>query len=230
MKTIAALIVRMAQENSGWGYCRIQGELRQLGHRVAPSTIAKVLKDNGIKPAPDRPTSWKTFLQAHWGEIAGIDFFTTEVWTPRGLMTYYVLFAIDLKSRKIHFAGATPNPRESFMAQVARNLTDAFGDWLGHLLYHAAEAPAGRAVAAPFWLQSFSPNLPPGVPALPKSHLDGKESMRPIPLFSPLAVQGASHAVRTRVQRSFLRPRSEEHAGRSASHRPISTVNRSKGH
>ncbi len=133
MKAIAALIVRMAQENSSWGYCRIQGELKQLGHRVAPSTIAKVLKDNGIKPAPDRPTSWKTFLQAHWGEIAGIDFFTTEVWTPRGLTTYYVLFAIDLKSRKIHFAGATPNPRESFMAQVARNLTDAFDGLLtGH--------------------------------------------------------------------------------------------------
>ena len=85
MKRIAALIVRMARENSGWGYCRIQGELRKLGHRVATSTIAKVLKDNGIKPAPDRPSSWKTFLQAHWGEIVGMDFFTTEVWTPRGL-------------------------------------------------------------------------------------------------------------------------------------------------
>ena len=133
MKAIAALIVRMAQENSSWGYCRIQGELRQLGHRVAPSTIAKVLKDNGIKPAPDRPTSWKTFLQAHWGEIAGIDFFTTEVWTPCGLKTYYVLFSIDLKSRQVHFAGATPNPCGSFMAQVARNLTDAFDGFLtGH--------------------------------------------------------------------------------------------------
>ncbi len=71
MRTIAGLIVRIAQENSGWGYCRIQGELRKLGHRVAPSKISKVLKDNGIKPAPDRPSSWKTFLQAHWGEIAG---------------------------------------------------------------------------------------------------------------------------------------------------------------
>ena len=133
MKTIAALIVRMALENSGWGYCRIKGELKQLGHRVATSTIAKVLKDNGIKPAPDRPTSWKTFLQAHWGEITGIDFFTTEVWTPRGLTTYYVLFAIDLKSRKVHFAGATPNPSESFMAQIARNLTDVVDGFLrGH--------------------------------------------------------------------------------------------------
>ena len=74
MRTLAELIVRMARENSRWGYCRIQGELKGLGHRVAPSTIAKVLKENGIAPAPDRPSSWRTFLQAHWGEVAGTDF------------------------------------------------------------------------------------------------------------------------------------------------------------
>jgi len=91
MKAIAGLIVRMAQENSNWGYCRIQGELKGLGHRVAPSTIAKVLKENGIQPAPDRPSSWRTFLEAHWGEVAGMDFFTTEVWT--------VLFEAMLEGR-----------------------------------------------------------------------------------------------------------------------------------
>ena len=133
MKSIAELIVRMAQENSRWGYCRIQGELKGLGHRVAPSTIAKVLKENGIQPAPDRPSSWRTFLEAHWGEVAGMDFFTTEVWTVRGLVTYYVLFVIDLRTRRVHFAGATPNPDESFMAQTARNLTDAVDGFLaGH--------------------------------------------------------------------------------------------------
>ena len=88
MKAIAALIVQMARENSGWGYCRIQGELKGIGHVVAPTTIANVLKANGIKLAPDRPSSWKSFLKAHWGEIAGMDFFTTDVWTPLGLKTY----------------------------------------------------------------------------------------------------------------------------------------------
>jgi hypothetical protein len=88
MKAIAALIVRMARENSSWGYCRIQGELKELGHRVAPSTIAGVLKANGIKPAPDRPSSWRVFLKAHWGQVAATDFLSVEVWTPRGLITY----------------------------------------------------------------------------------------------------------------------------------------------
>jgi hypothetical protein len=87
MKEISTLIVRMATENSAWGYTRIQGALKNLGHDVARSTVAKVLKDHGIPPAPDRPSSWRTFLRAHWGEIAGADFFTTEVWTPRSSPT-----------------------------------------------------------------------------------------------------------------------------------------------
>ncbi len=130
MKAIKELIVRMATENSGWGYCRIQGELKGVGHRVASTTIANVLKENGIKPAPDRPSSWRSFLKAHWGQVGATDFFTTEVWTPLGLKTYYVLFVIDLKSRCVHLAGITRNPNEEFMAQVARNLTDVVDGFL----------------------------------------------------------------------------------------------------
>jgi transposase len=74
MKAIKALIVRMAMENSTWGYCRIQGELKEVGHRVASTKVANVLKENGIRPAPDRPSSWRSFLQAHWGQVAGMDF------------------------------------------------------------------------------------------------------------------------------------------------------------
>ena len=65
MKHIKALIVWMATSNSSWGYCRIQGALKNLGHTVSKTTIANTLKENGIKPAPDRPTSWRTFLKAH---------------------------------------------------------------------------------------------------------------------------------------------------------------------
>jgi hypothetical protein len=133
MRGIASLIVRMAPENPSWGYSRIQGELKNLDHCVVRSTVAKVLKDDGIPPAPGRPSSWRTFLRAHWGAIAGADFFTTEVWTSRGLVTYYKLFVLDLKSRRVQIVGSTPNPDAAFMAQAARRLTDAVDGFLaGH--------------------------------------------------------------------------------------------------
>ena len=130
MQEISSLILRMATENPAWGYTRIQGALKNLGHGVARSTVAKVLKANGIPPAPGRPSSWRTFIRAHWGAIAGVDFFTSEVWTPRGLITYYTLFVIDLRSRRVHVAGSTPTPDAWFMAQAARRLTDAVDGFL----------------------------------------------------------------------------------------------------
>jgi len=130
MREISALIVRMATENSGWGYTRIHGALRNLDHRVARSTVATVLKDQGIPPTPGRPSSWRTFLRAHWGAIAGADFFTTEVWTGGGLRTYYTLFVLDLASRRVQVVGSTPNPDAAFMVQAARRLTDTVDGFL----------------------------------------------------------------------------------------------------
>src|SRR5262245_42962261 len=74
---------------------------------------------------PQRPTSWQTFLKAHWGVIAGADFFTTEVWTWRGLVTYYTVFVIDLASRRVGILGSTPHPNGLFMRQVVRMATAA---------------------------------------------------------------------------------------------------------
>jgi transposase InsO family protein len=119
------LVVRMAEENPTWGYTRIQGALKHVGHRVGRSTIARMLKAHGLPPVPERPTSWQTFLQAHWGAIAGADFFATEVWTARGLVTYYTLFAIDLASRRVQILGSTRHPDTLFMQQVARGLVFA---------------------------------------------------------------------------------------------------------
>ena len=94
------------------------------------STIAKTLKEHGIKPAPERPSSWRTFIKSHADVIAAADFFTTEVWTPRGLVTHYTLFVIDIATRAVHIAGTTKNPDAAFMAQVARNLTDCIDGFL----------------------------------------------------------------------------------------------------
>jgi putative transposase len=126
MKTIVDLILRMAHENPSWGYTRIRGALANLGHQVGRGTIANILREHGIEPAPerDRHTRWSTFLKAHWECLAATDFLSVEVYTIKGLVTYYVLFFIDLASRSVHIAGITPHPDNRWMAQIARNVTD----------------------------------------------------------------------------------------------------------
>jgi putative transposase len=122
---IRRLVVRMAEENPTWGYTRIQGALKNVGHRVGRSTIRRILKAAGPPPVPQRPTSWQTFLNAHWGSIAAADFFTTEVWTWQGLVTYYTVFIIDLASRRVQILGSPPHPEALFMQQIVRTLTMA---------------------------------------------------------------------------------------------------------
>lgn len=126
MREISQLIVRMAVDNPGWGYTRIQGALENLNHKVGRGTIANALKANGIEPAPERGrrTRWSTFLRAHWKMFAASDFFSVEVWTPRGLITHYALFVIGLAERVVHVAGITTRPHEAWMLQVGRNLLD----------------------------------------------------------------------------------------------------------
>jgi transposase InsO family protein len=126
-QAIVDLILRFASEISSWGYDRIQGALANVGYHVSDQTVGNVLKEHGIDPAPDRKrqTTWKTFIKSHWDVLAAIDFTTIEVWTTGGLVTYYLLFVMDVATRRVHLAGCTPNPDESRMKQIARNLTDA---------------------------------------------------------------------------------------------------------
>jgi transposase InsO family protein len=122
---IRRLVVRMAEENPTRGYTRIEGVLKNVGHRVGRSTIRRILQAAGLPPVPHRPTSWRTFLNAHGGVIAGADFFTTEVWTWQGLVTYYTVFVLDLASRRVQILGSTPYPNELFIQQAVRTLTVA---------------------------------------------------------------------------------------------------------
>ena len=111
----------MARENTSWGYDRIQGALTNIGYVVAPGTVKNILKRHGIEPAPEREKrmSWKTFLKTHWQVMAATDFFTVEVWTACGLVTYYVLFVIRLKTRCVHISGVTTAPDGAYIKQVA---------------------------------------------------------------------------------------------------------------
>jgi transposase InsO family protein len=121
---IQKLIVRMALENPRWGYTRIRGALMNLGDGVGRNTIKRVLAENGIDPAGRRPMAWKTFLRAHRGAVAATDFFTVEVVTWRGLVRYFVLLVIDLKTRRVEIAGITAAPNGLWMEQIAPNLVD----------------------------------------------------------------------------------------------------------
>ncbi len=126
-QAIEALVVRFATENCNWGYDRIAGAIANLGHTVSDQTVGNILKRHGIPPVPGRKktTTWKDFIRAHRAVLAATDFFTTEVWTLSGLVTYYVVFVMHVATRRVHIAGLTPFPDERWMTRVARNLTMA---------------------------------------------------------------------------------------------------------
>ncbi len=129
----------MAKENPTWGYDRIQGALKNVGVKLSDTTVGNILREHRIEPAPDRGkrTTWKTFLNAHWEVLGAADFTTVEVWTRKGLVTYYVLVVIKLSSRRVEVVGITPNPGASWVRQAARNLVDTDEGFLNdtrHLL------------------------------------------------------------------------------------------------
>jgi putative transposase len=124
---VEQLVVRMAEENLSWGYRRIQGALANLGHRIDKITVRNILRRHAMDPAPIRRQAgmhWSQFLKLHWEVLAATDFFTVEVATWRGLVTYYVLVVMELSTRSVHIAGITPNPHDAFMTQCACQLTD----------------------------------------------------------------------------------------------------------
>lgn len=128
-KEIEDLILLIAEANPGWGYDRIMGALSNLGLVVSDQTIGNILKKHGIPPAPSRKPKmpWADFIKFHEEVLSACDFFTAEVITPFGLITYYVLFFIQIGSHKVHLAGITPNPDEAWMTRMAINATMA--DW-----------------------------------------------------------------------------------------------------
>ena len=130
-QVIVNLTVKLAKENPSWGFDRIQGELIQgelakVGYPISDTTVTNILNTHGIEPAPkrERTGSWETFLKAHGDVIASTDFTTTEVWTKSGLTTFYLLFVMELKTRRVHFAGCTMSPHEAWMKKMARELTN----------------------------------------------------------------------------------------------------------
>jgi transposase InsO family protein len=130
---IEALVLHMANDNPTWGYRRIQGALTNIGHYIDKITVRNVLRRHHIDPAPKRRQggmSWLQFLKMHWEALAATDFFTAEVTTWHGLVTYYVLIVMELSTRRVEIAGITPHLNAAFIQQCARQLTDHFDGFL----------------------------------------------------------------------------------------------------
>ena len=129
--------MRMAKLSPSWGYARIQGAMANLGHKIAPNTVKRLLKEHGIEPAPfrRRRTTWAQFLRSHWDTLPISS--PPKSGLPAGLVTFYVLFAIQLKTRWVHISIPTPNPDRVFMKQVALDLAafdDSFLRGYSHLI------------------------------------------------------------------------------------------------
>jgi putative transposase len=120
-RRVRELVLRFGRENPGWGYSRIAGELLKLGLRVSPSTIRRIVIAGGLTPAPRRSgPSWQQFLRRQAASMLACDFFTVETISLR---RFYVLFFIELESRRVYLAGCTTNPTGAWVTQQARNLS-----------------------------------------------------------------------------------------------------------
>ena len=129
---LRAAIIKIAKGNRDWGYTRIRGQLKYMGLNASIATIGNVLKKAGLEPQPDRKrkTTWKEFVTSHWQSLAACDFFTTEVYTVKGLTRYMVFVVIDYATRKVEIAGIVEQAYGDWMVQMARNLTDPFWGFL----------------------------------------------------------------------------------------------------
>jgi transposase InsO family protein len=139
----------MAQEHRSWGYDRLAGALAELGYEISDQTVGNILKRRGLPTAPDRKktTTWREFIRTHMEMLWATDFFSTEVWTLGGLVTFYVLFFIKLDTREVRIAGVTAHPNETWMMQVARHTTMEAWGFLkpGQYLIHDRDTKYGNA-------------------------------------------------------------------------------------
>ena len=163
-------MLQLARENPSWGYDRIVGALANVGHQVSDQTVGNILQRQGLGPAPERKrhTTWAEFIRRHKEVLWATDFFTTEVWTATGLTTFYVLFFLQLQTRKVILGGLTPFPKEAWLKQLARNLTTEDGPMAhARFLLHDRETKFSQDFDALFQSAGIEAlKLPPQSPNL----------------------------------------------------------------
>ena len=137
-KDIRKLVIKLALDNPSWGYTKIMDALRTgLGIEIERTTVANILVEAGIEPAPEREKkrTWKQFIKAHWDSFYACDFFTVETLGLTGTVRYMVFFVMQVKTRAVEIAGIQIAPGQEWMKQVARNLTDVVDGFLPSAAY-----------------------------------------------------------------------------------------------
>jgi hypothetical protein len=210
--SLQALIVRLARENPRWGYRRIVGELRKLGVRVSATAVRSVLGRHELPPAPRRAApTWRAFLRAQAASMIACDFFTVDTVSLRRL---YVLFFIELQTRRVRLAGCTSNPTGGWVTQQARNVALDLAE-------HGRERPVRFLIHdrdAKFSWRSTSSSGPKA------SRSSGRRSRRRTPMLTP----SASSAPCARVSPDWARQRPPHHPRRPQPPRPRSRLHGSR--
>jgi transposase InsO family protein len=172
------LILRLARENRRWGVVRIQGELRRLGHRVAASTIRKILRSHGVPPPAHRDECWRAFLRAHAATLLATDFFHVDCAIT--LQRLYVAFVIEIETRRVHLLGITASPTSAWATQLVRNLAGELneaGHWFTHLI-RDRDAKFTAAFDTVFY--SIGISVVPTVPQTPRMNAYAERFVRTV--------------------------------------------------